>query len=325
MKLLLVTVGVTGLALAQQPPIFDVHLHADSPANWPLTKIKACPGDKAKTWPAFDPRSTTTKPDDIEDCPNPVYSLETEQAVIAETKRLILKYNIRGSVSGSEELVAKYKKELGERMVPAIYIEKPGHPPVERIRELINSKQIRVIGEVAIQYEGVSPDDPSFEPYWALAEELDIPVGIHIGPGPAGGPHVWKQKDYRVRLTDPALLEPVLNRHPKLRVYVMHAGWPMADRMIHMLYTYPQLYVDTGVIDWYIPRKEFHRYLQRLVDAGFGSRIMFGSDQMIWPQMIEVAVESIRTAPFLTEKQKRDIFFNNAARFFGLAAPSATK
>jgi predicted TIM-barrel fold metal-dependent hydrolase len=111
-----------------------------------------------------------------------------------------------------------------------------------------------------------------------------------------------------------------LNRHPRLRVYVMHAGWPMGDRMIQMLYTYPQLYVDTGVIDWCLPRREFHHYLQRLVDAGFASRIMFGTDQMVWPQMIEVAVESIRSATFLTKEQKRDIFYNNAARFFRFSA-----
>lgn len=78
--------------------------------------------------------------------------------------------------------------------------------------------------------------------------------------------------------------------------------------------------MDTGVIDWYLPRREFHHYLQRLVDAGFASRIMFGSDQMIWPQMIEVAIEGIRSATFLTRQQQRAIFYDNAARFFRLPA-----
>ena len=45
---------------------------------------------------------------------------------------------------------------------------------------------------------------------------------------------------------------------------------------------------------------------------------MFGSDQMIWPEAIEIAIESIETAEFLTEDQKRDIFYNNAARFLRL-------
>ena len=56
--------------------------------------------------------------------------------------------------------------------------------------------------------------------------------------------------------------------------------------------------------------------------AGFpshlGKRIMFGSDQMSWPEVIDVAVDTIQTADFLTVEQKADIFYNNAARFFRL-------
>ena len=98
----------------------------------------------------------------------------------------------------------------------------------------------------------------------------------------------------------------------------MHAGWPMIDDMLAMLYTHPQLYVDVGIIVYAFPRAEFYRYLQRLVEAGFGKRVMFGSDQMLWPQAIEKAIESIEAAPFLTVEQKRDIFYNNAARFLRL-------
>ena len=33
---------------------------------------------------------------------------------------------------------------------------------------------------------GTSPNDRRMDPYWQLAEGLDIPVGIHMGPGPPG-------------------------------------------------------------------------------------------------------------------------------------------
>jgi predicted TIM-barrel fold metal-dependent hydrolase len=39
---------------------------------------------------------------------------------------------------------------------------------------------------------------------------------------------------------------------------------------------------------------------------------------MIWPQTIDLAIETIESADFLTEEQKRDIFYNNAARFLRL-------
>jgi predicted TIM-barrel fold metal-dependent hydrolase len=67
-----------------------------------------------------------------------------------------------------------------------------------------------------------------------------------------------------------------------------------------------------------IPQKEFYFYLERLVNAGFSKRIMFGSDNMVWPQAIELGIEAINKAPFLSAIQKRDILFNNAARFLRL-------
>lgn len=305
-------------ALCQPPPIIDVHLHAESVKEFGAIGVATCPGDAGKTWPAANPGSRSVTKANLEACPNPIRGSLTDEELLAATKALTEKYNITGVLSGPEEFVGRWAGSLGNRIIPGIFVYRPGTPPLARLRELEDQKKLRVMGEVLLQYAGISPADPAFEPYWALAEELDIPVGIHIGPGPAGGVEYWGQKNYRVALTDPVLLEPVLIRHPRLRVYVMHAGWPMIDRMIHMLYTYPRLYVDTGLIDWYLPRKEFHTYLRRLVEAGFGSRILFGSDQMIWPQAIEIAIQSIESADFLTPQQKRDIFYNNATRFLGI-------
>jgi predicted TIM-barrel fold metal-dependent hydrolase len=67
-----------------------------------------------------------------------------------------------------------------------------------------------------------------------------------------------------------------------------------------------------------LPRKQFHEHLRRLVEAGFGKRIMFGSDAMIWPGTIDVAIQAIESAGFLSDEQKRDLFFANAARFLRL-------
>jgi len=81
---------------------------------------------------------------------------------------------------------------------------------------------------------------------------------------------------------------------------------------------YPQVHVDVGVIDWTKPPREFARYLRGLVEAGYGKRIMFGSDQMVWPEAIDMAVAAIRSADYLTTEQKSDILYHNAARFLRL-------
>ena len=76
-------------------------------------------------------------------------------------------------------------------------------------------------------------------------------------------------------------------------------------------------HLSTGT--WIYPRETFYAYLNGLMDAGLGKRLMFGSDQMQWPEAIDDAVEAIESAPFLSEEQKRDIFYNNAARFLRLS------
>jgi predicted TIM-barrel fold metal-dependent hydrolase len=95
--------------------------------------------------------------------------------------------------------------------------------------------------------------------------------------------------------------------------------------MIALLFSHPQVYVDIAGNNWAQPRPHFYGQLRRLIDAGFIKGIMWGSDQMIWPRAIGVAIETIGTAPFLSEAQKRDIFYNNAARFLRLPEADVAK
>lgn len=59
--------------------------------------------------------------------------------------------------------------------------------------------------------------------------------------------------------------------------------------------------------------------VQSIVEAGFGPCVMFGSDQMVWPGVIERSIAVINEAPFLTAAQKRDSLYNNAARVLRLS------
>ena len=45
--------------------------------------------------------------------------------------------------------------------------------------------------------------------------------------------------------------------------------------MIALFAQYPSVYGDLSRISWYLPRPAFHDYLQRLVRAGYGNRLMF--------------------------------------------------
>jgi predicted TIM-barrel fold metal-dependent hydrolase len=189
-------------------------------------------------------------------------------------------------------------------------------PPVEVLRRLHAEGKLQVIGEVTSQYAGLPLSDPEYEPYLAFAEELDVPVALHTGTMPPGTPFDPCCGLARARFGNPGLVEEALNRHPKLRLNLMHGGWPYLSDTIAMLMLYPNVYTDTGAISWLLPRAAFHEYLRALVEAGFGKRIMFGSDQMFWPDAIDLGIQGIDSAHFLTEAQKRDVLYHNAVRFY---------
>ena len=247
----------------QRQPIIDMHVHAfgwdhqgNPPPPNPLTgKVPSAHTDK-----------------------------EAMEASLAELRR----YNVvRAVASGRPENVACWRAAdpeliIGGTMLPL--------PEVRVMHKEFLAGRLGVMAELALAYEGVAPNDAQMEPYWALAEELDIPVGLHTGLAPPKTPYQCCPK-FRNSLGNPALLEEVLIRHPKVRVYLMHAGYPYLQETKAIMHMYPQVYADLAAIDWLRPRDEFHEYLRALVRAGFGKRLMFGSDQ---------------------------IFYNNAVRFLRL-------
>jgi predicted TIM-barrel fold metal-dependent hydrolase len=215
-------------------------------------------------------------------------------------------------------------------MIPAIPFgtSYPGPHTPEEFRRLFREGRFAVFAEIGAQYHGRTLNDQSYEPFFALAEELDIPVGVHLGEGPAGGAYVLGRatpSPYRARLGNPLQLEEVLIRHPKLWLYVMHYGSPFVDSMIALFYSHPQVYVDIAQNDWGFPQVYFYGQLKKLIDAGFEERILWGSDQMVWPQTIEVALKTVEGAPFLSGKTKRDIFYNDAVRFLRLSEKEIAK
>ena len=266
-------------------------------------------------------------------CADPVWSPTTDDELMNQTFDVMRRRNIYGVVSAGDELpddpmgrVTRWQREAPDRVIPALGFglgESCG-PKIEgrcvtpaQVAQLHEQGRFVVFGEVGNQYEGVGPSDEVFDPYLAMAEARDIPVGIHMGIGPSGVIYMGSPR-YRGRLHSPLLLEEALVRHPKLRVYIMHAGWPMVDDLLAVLWAHPHVYVDLGAIVWVLPRAELYRFLQRIVEAGFGNRVMFGSDQMNWPGVIERGIDVIESAPFLSDAQKRDILYSNAARFLRL-------
>ncbi len=223
---------------------------------------------------------------------------------------------VKAFLSGSLENVYRWTAAAPGRFIPSPMFPVfgiNGFPDIDSLRAEYLAGRLQGMGEITSQYLGIPSNAPSLEPYFALAEELDLPVLIHSAGGGAPYP------TFRASAGHPLFLEEVLVRHPNLRIYVENAGYPFLHEMIALTGNYPQVYADLSTITRVVPREAFHDYLSALIRAGFGERLMFGSDASPGrPHVIPQSVEGIESASFLTDEQKRDIFCNNAARFLRL-------
>jgi len=67
-----------------------------------------------------------------------------------------------------------------------------------RVAKTPRGGRLKVLGESLAEYDGKPPNDSKLEPYYSLAEKLDIPVGIHLGLGPPGTSY-FATPGYRMR------------------------------------------------------------------------------------------------------------------------------
>ena len=247
----------------------------------------------------------------------------------AETHRLstfaaFKKFNItKAVVSGNPQSVENWTaKDSNHVVIRGILMFTPNDYGIDTVKfeQMLRDKRIEVFGEIAPYYGGTTISDSVWQPYLRICEKYDIPVAVHTGGGDPGGTYSWSPKA-RLRLSDPYLIEDVLVQYPKLRLYIMHAGgedWP--EHAIRLMAYYPQLYTDLAVLLWVEPNTQRYvkEFLRNVKEAGYLNRVMFGSDQMIWPYAIEKSIRFLNSLTFLTKQDKEDIFYNNAARFLKL-------
>jgi hypothetical protein len=277
-------------------PIIDVHLHAQTP--------------ESLAQPVPNPATGEMSPKTAEEH-------MTRSLAIMKERNVVL-----GIVSGSALAdVEAWDTAAPDRIIKGLSIDDPTRfIAPEDLDRLFREKRLDAFGEVAAQYAGYSPSDPAFDAYWAVAAKHGVPVGIHTGGAPPGTPYTCCPK-FRLALGDPLLLEDLLVKYPKLRVYVMHAGGFFPQNALMLMTMYPQVYVDISTLTWTpIAGDLLEPFLIEAKRRRLLDRVMFGSDQMRWPEAIALAIDRVNRLSFLTVDEKEDIFYDNAAKFLGLTA-----
>jgi hypothetical protein len=278
-------------------PIIDMHLHAYTEGTGGMLGMTHPPTLRGETYPGT----------------------RTAEEHRKQTLEILRKNNVvKAVVTNADHWVPE---------APEMILLGRGSGSLDSLRKHYQNNKLQVVAELSPFYAGKLAYDPSVLPYFELAAELELPVGFHIFPGgPNGGFHLMPEMlgGMRAYNANPMQIEEVLASYPDLKVYIMHGGWPYIEDIKALMYAHPQLYVDIAVVNWILPEEELHYYLTELIRSGFGDRIMYGSDQMVWPQVIEIGIASVNSAP-ITQQQKEDIFYNNAARFLGLSEEEITE
>lgn len=294
--LLLCSIATSGFGQTENQylgPIIDMHLHAYTNEDF------------------FGP------------APNPdTGEMSTDNATehLRQNVEVLKNNNIVLSMVDGESPAAvdAWEEVLGDGVIRGLRFENPEHLDLNLFNEWVEEGKIDVFGEVGATYAGFSSADSILDPFLEICEEFDIAVGIHTG-GSRPGIHI-SNPDFRLRYGDPFLIEDVIVTYPNLRVYLMHAGSHFYERTAMLMVQYPNLYSDIAILNWYSNAEVFLvPFLKLAKEYNVLDRVMFGTDQMIWPETIEMAIEKVQSLDFLTLEEKQGIFYMNAARFLNLS------
>ncbi|GAB2527693.1 hypothetical protein GCM10008940_33020 [Microbulbifer agarilyticus] len=241
---------------------------------------------------------------------------------------------VYGVIGGPEAHIGRFRKAshvplIGGVILPCIDGRSPNFydcyengeswPDVDKLQSAIDQGQIGAIGELYNVYAGISPHDSKMQSYLQLAADNDLIVAVHAERGPPANRGVRAAgccPNFDGNLGDPALWSPIMEKHPKLRLVLYHAFRPeFVEAAIALMDTYPNVVVETSPMTR-VPSEWVYSALRTYIDAGHGDRIVFGSDYL---GGIGGSVAVIENADFLSQKQKRDILYHNAARFLNLS------
>ena len=200
-----------------------------------------------------------------------------------------------------------------------------GLPDLDWLESNVKSGRIGAFHEMMFNYDGTPPSADKMDRYWALAAAYDIPVGVHTWSGPPPGQSIRRDPnccpDYNGDIGNPKNLRPVLEKYPTLKIWMQHTGSDggSSDALwaetLALLSDYPSVYVDLSITNSVAPIEEYETALKKLIDAGFGDRILFGSDNL----PVDLILGRLNDITTISEDQRRDILYNNAANFLGLS------
>ncbi|MCH8194665.1 MAG: amidohydrolase [Chloroflexi bacterium] len=190
---------------------------------------------------------------------------------------------------------------------------------------------------------GTALHDPSFYPFYEEIQRLDVPLGIHVGPGIPGIPmagadrydnffmiHIFSHPFEQMLSVISLICGGVLERFPKLRVAFLEsgAGWSpfLLDRMdedyeklSHMapeLRAKPSEYLRSGRC--FISCEPDETTLPTVVSLLGEDHLIYASDYPHWDSRSPDSVNLLNQRADISPRAKAKILGGNASRLYKL-------
>lgn len=193
-----------------------------------------------------------------------------------------------------------------------------------QIQQAIQNKQVKHIGELFGIYWGIPFDDSCYQHIYAIADTSSLAVVIHTGIPPKS--ITSDHPDYGFEISSPAKLIPMLEKWRNVNFNAAHFGisnntnYNFEDTTLYMMKKFKNFYVDISPTLWFDP--DFmdipENFINRTVNQGLENKILFGSDEMVWPGALSISIDYIKNCNDLSTIQKKKILYWNAARFLKL-------
>jgi predicted TIM-barrel fold metal-dependent hydrolase len=229
------------------------------------------------------------------------------------------------------------KRLFGAAMVSPFDIE----DTISEAKRCVEELGFRVVFLRQNQYNGRNWHDPYYDPLWSTLEELDVPIGFHMG-SPGALPNVGDRFGANTMLSHALnhyieqmcaaasfCAAGVLVRHPKLRAAFLEAdcGW-----VPHFLWRLDEHWEQQG--DVYVPEQtvapsELFKnqcyasvepdevVVKYVIDSIGNDGLVVSTDFPHGNGKFPVAVESFLELP-ITEEDKRKILWDNTAHLYGI-------
>jgi len=222
-------------------------------------------------------------------------------------KAVLVNPAIKGlPVRPMNEAVAEILKRYPDRFIGfAGFDPNAGEESVREIEYAVDTLGFSGIKSVPSALE-LDLNDKAFYPFYSKAEELGIPVLIHVGS--------VILKGLRTKHVHPLMVDDIAFDFPDLKIICAHLGGCQYMDTINMMLHHRNVYADISF--W--PLNPLFKELVpwNLLERTLSDKIMLGSDYPAG-QTPKEAAESVKILP-ISDSFKEKILGENASRLLGL-------